>query len=107
MKDCLSVPGLGWKYFNSMRDDNDEPVYTYNDKYMRHFVRQSIKGGRVSCFNQYYKSKVSDEMFQNISKELDVKRNVYEIIESYMKYINDHLRIIKEEYEKKLTIVEK
>ena len=35
MKDCISVPGLGWKYFNSMRDENDEPIYTYNDNYMR------------------------------------------------------------------------
>ena len=31
MKDCLSAPGLRWKYFNSMRDENDEPTYTYND----------------------------------------------------------------------------
>ena len=27
MKDCLSAPGQGWKYFNSMRDENDEPIY--------------------------------------------------------------------------------
>ena len=46
MKDCVSAPGLGWKYFNSMRDENDEPIYTYNDKFIRLFVRQSIKGGR-------------------------------------------------------------
>ena len=45
MKDCLSLPGLGWKYFNSLRTEEDEPIYTYNDKYMRWFVRQSIKGG--------------------------------------------------------------
>ena len=42
IKDSLSAPGLGWKYFNSMRDENDEPIYTYNDKYMRYFVRQAI-----------------------------------------------------------------
>ena len=35
MKDCLSVPGLGWNNFNSMRDDTDEPIYTYNHKQMR------------------------------------------------------------------------
>ena len=57
MKDCLSLPGLGWKYFNSLRTEEDEPIYTYNDKYMRWFVRQCIKGGRVCAFNQYYKSK--------------------------------------------------
>ena len=57
MKDCLSAPGLGWKHFNSMRDENDEPINTYNDKYMRWFVRQSNKGGRVCAFNQYNRSK--------------------------------------------------
>ena len=43
MKDCLSLPGLGWKCFNSLRTEEDEPIYTYNDKYTRWFVRQSIK----------------------------------------------------------------
>ena len=52
MKDCLSLPGLGWKYFNSLRTEEDEPIYTFNDKYMRWFVRQSIKRGRVCAFNQ-------------------------------------------------------
>ena len=52
-KNCLSAPGLGWNYFNSMRNENDEPIYTYNDEYMRWFVRQSKKGGRVFAFNQY------------------------------------------------------
>ena len=53
MKDSLSAPGLGWRYFNSTRDDGDEPIYTYDDKHMRYFVRQSIKGGRVCAFIQY------------------------------------------------------
>ena len=26
MKDCLSLPGLGWKYFNSLRTKEDETV---------------------------------------------------------------------------------
>ena len=53
MKHCLSLPRLGWKYFNSLRTEEDEPIYTYNDKYMKWFVRQSKKGGRICAFNQY------------------------------------------------------
>ena len=49
IKDCLSLPGLEFKYFNSLRSDQDEPIYTYNDKYMRWFVHQASYGGRV-CF---------------------------------------------------------
>ena len=52
-KNCLSLPGLGWKYFNSLRTEEDETIFTYNDKYMRWFVRQSIKRGRVCAYNQY------------------------------------------------------
>ena len=51
MKDCLSVPGLGLKYFNSLRTEEDEPLYTNNGKYMRWFVRQAAYGGRVCAFN--------------------------------------------------------
>ena len=102
MKDCLSAPGLGWKYFPSKRDENDEPIYTYNDKYMRWFVRQSIKGGQVCAFNQYYRSKICDEVLEILSEEINVKGNIYDIIGAYMKYKNKHLKNIKEEYENKI-----
>ena len=68
MKDCLLLPSLGRKYFNSKRDQQDlyEPIYFYTDKYMRHFVRQSIKGGKVGAFDKIYESEVSDKIFNII-----------------------------------------
>ena len=68
MKDCLSLPGLGCKYFTSLRTEEDEPIYTYNDKYMRWFIRQSIKGGQVCAFNQYYKSTHFNDILKFIKK---------------------------------------
>ena len=99
MKDCLSLPGLAWKYFNSLRTEEDEPIYTYNDKYMRCFVRQSIKGGRVCVFNQYYKSKHCDDILKITNKELTVKGNVYDTVEAYMEYKNKHFKVFEKEYE--------
>ena len=61
MKDCLSLPGLGWKYFNSLRTEEDELIHTYNDKDMKHFVGQSFKAGQVCAFNQNYKSTRCDD----------------------------------------------
>ena len=82
MKDCLSLPGLGLKYFNSLRTEQDEPIYTYNDKYMRWFVRQAAYGGGVCAFEQYYKSKHCDDILKIISKEKNIKGNVYDKIEA-------------------------
>ena len=99
MKDCLSLPGLEFKYFNSLRTDQDELIYTYNDKYMRHFVKQAAYGGRVCAFNQYYKSKICDDILNIISKELNVEGNTHEKIEAYMNYKNEHIKVFEKEYE--------
>ena len=91
MKNSLTLPSLANNYFNSLRDESDEPIYTYNDEYMRHFVRQSIKGGRCSALNQYYKSNISNELFNFISKELKVndKDNICEIINKCFEFTNE------------------
>ena len=67
MKDCLSLPCLGLENFNSLRTEEDKPIYTYNDKYMTWFVSQAAYGGRVCAFNQYYKSKSCDDFLKIIS----------------------------------------
>ena len=86
-----------------MRDENDEPIYTFNDKYLRHFVRQSIKGGCVRALNENFKSKLCCDIFKILSRELYVEGNVYVNIEASMKYKNDHLKINKEEYKNKFN----
>ena len=99
MKDCLSLLGLGLKYFNSLRTEEDEPIYTYNDKYIRWFVRQAAYGGHVCAFNQYYKSSMYDDILKITSKELKIEGNTYEKIEAYMKYKNEHFEIFEKENE--------
>ena len=107
MKKSLTLPSLGNKYFSSLRDESDEPNYTYNDEFMRHFVGQNIKGGRCSALNQYYKSNISKEVFNIISKELDindnVNENVCEIINKYFEYTNEQRKIIEDEYDSKFN----
>ena len=44
MKNSLTLPSLARKYFNSSRDENDEPIYTYTDPFMQKIVQNSIKG---------------------------------------------------------------
>ena len=103
MKNSLTLPSLANKFFSSLRDENDEPIYTYTDPFIRHFVRQSIKGGRCSALNQYYKSNISQEVFNIISKELGVNDNdnVCEIIDKCFEYTNKQRKIIEDEYDSK------
>ena len=54
---------------------------------MRHFVRQSIKCGKVGAFNQIYESEVSDKIFNIIKSELATDGNRYEIIEKYTNFL--------------------
>ena len=51
MKNILTSPSLAIKSFNSLRDEIDEPIYTYTDPFMKKLVRQSIKEGRFNAFN--------------------------------------------------------
>ena len=72
----LTLPRLANKVLNSSRDENDKPIYTFNDEYMRWFVRKSIKGVRRSALKKKYRSIISDEAFNNISKELKITGNI-------------------------------
>ena len=103
MKNSLTLPSLANKYFNSLRDGNNEPIYTYTDPFMRNFVRKAIKGGRCNAFNQYYKSEISDEVFI-ISKELNVDNdgsNVCDILEKYFEFLNKYEKEYEKEFDSK------
>ena len=103
MENSLTLPSLANKYFNSLRDENDEPICTYTDPFLRNFVRKSIKGGRCNAFNQHYKSEISDEVFNNISKQLNVNddSNEYEVLEKYFEFLKEHEKQYAEEFNSK------
>ena len=65
---------------------------------MRYFV-QKIKGGRCSALNQYYKSTISDEVFDINSKELNINGKIGEILDKYFEYTNKHRKIIENQYD--------
>ena len=93
MKNSLNLPSFENKNFNSLRDENDEVICTCNDEFMRHFVKQSIRRGRCSALNQYYKSNIPDEVFNIILKELDINDNVCEMLETSFDYTYEHTKI--------------
>ena len=101
MKNSLTLPSLANKYFNSSRDENDEPIYTYTDPFMRNFVRKAFKGGRCNAFNQHCKSEISDEVFNIISKELNVNGNICEILEKYFNFLNKYEKQYAKEFDSK------
>ena len=99
IKNSLTLPALANKSFNSLRDENDEPIYTYTDPFMRNFVRKAIKGGRCNAFNQQYKSEISDEVFNIILKELNVNVNICNLLEKYFKFLSKYEKQYGKEFD--------
>ena len=106
MKNFLTLPSLANKYFKSLRDENDETIYTYTDPFMRNFVRNAIKGGRCNAFNQHYTSEISDEVFNNISKELNVNGNICENLEKFFEFFNNFQKQNAKEFDSNMMIIE-
>ena len=109
IKDCLTEASLGWKCFGTYNEDRE--FYTFNDKYVRDFIRKSIKGGRVGAFNRYFESKQCEEILNNIKKPLKVNDNeISNIIDKYLKYINtkrDEFKLNFENIEKDYRKIKK
>ena len=99
IKDCLTEANLGWKCFGTYNKDRE--FYTFNDKYVRSFIRKSIKGGRCGAFNRYLESNQCEEILNTIKKHLKIDDNeISNIIDKYLKYINTKRDEFKTEFEK-------
>ena len=86
MKNSLTLTSLANEIFNSLRDENDERIYTYTDPFMRNFVLESTKGGRCAALTQSYKSYISDKVFNIISEDLGVIGVLCAILEKKLKF---------------------
>ena len=60
---------------------------------MRNCGRNSIKGGRCNAFNQHYKSETSDEVFNSISKKLDINGNICETLEKFFEFLSKYEKL--------------
>ena len=114
IKDCLTEASLGWKCFGKYNKNKE--FYTFNDKYVRSFIRKTIKDGRVLALNRYFESNQFDEIMSTIKKHLKINDNeISNIIDKYLNYTNtkrkeytlefengekDYRKINKKEFEK-------
>ena len=81
MKNIITLLSFAKYSFNSMRDEKEEPIYTYTDDYMRYFVRKSINDVRCSTSNQYQKPINSNEVCNVMSTESGVNVKVCETLD--------------------------
>ena len=66
IKVCLREPSLGWKCFGTYKSGRE--FYAFNDKYVRNFIRKSIKGAGVADLNRYFESNQCEEILNIIEK---------------------------------------
>ena len=87
IKDCLTEASLGWKCFGTY--NKDRKFYTFNNKYVRDFIRKSIKGDRCLSLIRYFEPNQCEEILNTLKKHLKINDNeIPNIMDKYLKYIN-------------------
>ena len=99
MENSVKLPSLAFKYFNSLRNESDEPICTYTDLFMTNFVRNPFESRRCNAFKQHYKSTIADDVFYFISKELDINGNICEIFEKYFEIFSKYEKLYSKEFD--------
>ena len=51
--------------------EENREMYTFDDIYVRDFIRKSIKGGRVAALNRYLESNQCEELLNFIKKTFE------------------------------------
>ena len=102
MKNSLMLSSLAYKNFNSLRVASDKALYTYTDPFKRSFARNANKGDKCNAFDQHYKVELSDEVFNNVSQDLDVECNVCDIPDEYFQYVQKYEQKFENQYNSQL-----
>ena len=64
IKDCLRQASSAWKCFETKNKDRE--FQTFNNKYVRFFIRKAIKGGKVAALNRYFESNQCEKILNTI-----------------------------------------
>ena len=73
---------------------------------MKTFVQKCVKGERCNAFNQHYKSEISNEVFNNISKELNVNGNPCDLLVKYFGFSIEYGKLYAKGFDSKKMIIE-
>ena len=92
MINSLTLPSLANIYFNSLRVENGEPIYTYTDRFMRSFVLKSNKGDRCNFFNQHYKTDIVMR-FSKLFQKYKRVRYICDVLEKYIEFLNKYEKL--------------
>ena len=87
LKDCLREASLGWKNFGKY--NKNRVPYTFNDKYVRDFIRILTRSGRVAALYRFFESNQFEKILNTIKKLLKINHNyISNIVDEYLKYFN-------------------
>ena len=57
---------------------------------MKNFLRITLRGRRCAALSQYYKSGISDNMFEIFSQELNVRAEISILLETYFYFLGEY-----------------
>ena len=99
VKQCLTEAALGWSILGTYIKNKE--FYTSNDKYVRHFIRRSIYGGRVIALKKRFISGEYDNIILTIMNYFNCTEQ--EALPTYLKYIKSEKERITEDINNELN----
>ena len=82
IKDSSTEDSLGWKCFGKINKDRE--FCTFNDKYVRAFIRRNLKGGRCAALSRYFESNQCEKILDTIKELLKSKDNeISNLVDEY------------------------
>jgi hypothetical protein len=99
MQSCISSPQLTLKGWYAKLGP-DQPIFSFTNKYIRHFIRKTIKGGRVVATIKKFTSPLTKQIEQILHKYLggDDQENFLDLIDRYrVELVKPTKKIVKKE----------
>ena len=83
IEEALMEVSLGWESFGLYNKDGK--FYTFQNKYVRNYMRKTIGGGRVVTYNRFFESDLFDKIIMTLRNHLNKYYNeISTVMDKYL-----------------------
>ena len=86
-KNSLTESSLGWACLGKYLKEDSKTFFTPKNRYVRNFIRKTVRVGRVICLNRLFASSSFDKSVNMLEKYYGSNLELSDFFEKYFDYI--------------------